>query len=97
MDEFHPEVDRGVPVKETSVLRTAIQDRRFSPAMKAALLALLEGQSYRQAAEAHGARWRDVHRAAGTVPGLREAHLRAWCGSWGPSFPTVWRRHLPAS
>ena len=75
-------------------LRAAIERRHFSKTTKAALLAVLEGQSYRQAAGAHGARWRDLHRAARTVPGLCEAHLRAWCGSWGSGFPAVWRQHL---
>ena len=79
---------------DTIAIRAAIQQRRFSAPMKAALLAVLDGESYRNAAEIHGARWRDLHRAASTVPGLREAHLRAWRASWGDSFPEVWRRHI---
>jgi hypothetical protein len=79
---------------DTNAIRAAIQRRRFSAPMKAALLAVLDGESYRNAAEIHGARWRDLHRAAATVPGLREAHLRAWRASWGDSFPEVWQRHI---
>ena len=75
-------------------IRAVIARRRFYDATKAALIAVLEGQSYRQAAEAHGVRWRDLHRAARTVPGLREAHLRAWQRSWGQTVPSVWRQHL---
>ena len=33
-------------------------------------------------------------RAAKTVPGLEEAHLRAWRASWGEQFPTMWQQHI---
>ena len=75
-------------------LETAIEARRFAPAMKAALRRLLAGESYRQAAEAEGVGYRELHRNGGTVEGLREGHLRAWRERWGGAFPTMWRHHL---
>ena len=75
-------------------LHQAVDHRRFGPRMKVALKALLEGDSYRHAARVAGVGFRELHRNALSVPGLREAHLRAWHGSWGPDFPPEWRQHL---
>ena len=72
----------------------AINGRRFAEPMKAALLAVLHGDSYRIAADKCGLDHRDVHRAAKKVPGLREAHLRAWGESWGAALPEMWEHHL---
>ena len=47
-----------------------------------------------EAAKAEGVDYRELHRNAGTVPGLREAHLRAWRASWGEAFPELWEHHL---
>lgn len=71
-----------------------LERRRFAPPMKRALLAVLAGRSYRHAADAEGLDHRDVYKAAGTVEGLRQLHLRAWRDSWGEGFPSVWRHHL---
>ncbi len=46
------------------------------------------------AADKFGLDHRDLHRAAKKVPGLREAHLRAWGESWGAAFPEMWEHHL---
>ncbi len=75
-------------------LAQAVLQRRFAEPMKAALLEVLEGHSYRIAADKCGLDHRDVHRAAKKVPGLREAHLRAWGESWGSAFPEMWEHHL---
>jgi hypothetical protein len=77
-------------------IRGAIEARRFSPAMKRALGRVLEGESYRVAATAEGVGWRELHRNAATVAGLKAAHLEAWRESWGRAFPAVWRHHVPA-
>jgi hypothetical protein len=76
------------------VIRAAIDRRRFGDPMKAGLRLLLEGHSYRHAAELAGVDYRELHRNAKTVKELREAHLRAWRDSWGRAFPSMWRRHL---
>ncbi len=68
--------------------------------MKSALRRVLAGESYRLAAEAEaeaeaeGVGWRDVHRNAGTISGLREAHIETWHADWGEKFPPLWRHHL---
>lgn len=62
--------------------------------MKRALVRLLEGASYRQAAAGEGVGFRELHRNAATVNGLRAAHLRAWRDRWGGAFPSVWRHHV---
>lgn len=72
----------------------AITSRRFSPAMKRALHRLLAGESYRKSAEAEGVGFRDLHRNASSVDGLRDAHRRAWRDGWGNAFPAVWRHHV---
>ena len=79
-----------------AALHAAIDKRRFGPSMKLALHDLLgsNGFSYRNAAEANGVDWRELHRNAKTVPGLREAHLRTWRDWWGDAFPTMWKHHL---
>ena len=75
-------------------IRDAIDRRGFSPRMKRALKRLLEGDSYRHAAEAQRVDWRDLHANAKRVQGLVEAHLVAWRRSWGEAFPLMWNRHL---
>lgn len=72
----------------------SIEARRFSPAMKRALARVLAGESYRKAAEAERVGWRELHRNAGTVEGLRDAHRRAWRDGWGRAFPAVWQHHV---
>ncbi len=74
--------------------REAIKARRFSPKMKAALSAVAAGDTYRRAAERAGVDYRDLHKNAKTVPGLRELHLEEWERSLGPAFPKMWRHHL---
>ena len=46
------------------------------------------------AADKFGLDDRDVHRAAKRVPGLLEAHLRAWGEWWGAALPKMWEHHL---
>ena len=82
-----------------AAIHAAIDGRRFGPNMKQALHDLLgdgseAGLSYRQVSEANGVDWRELHRNAKTVPGLRETHLRTWRDWWGKSFPTMWKHHL---
>jgi hypothetical protein len=67
--------------------------------MKRALRLALEGESYRRAAELAGLRsHQDVARAAKTIPGLEEAHLRAWKAAWekqfGEPLPALWQQHV---
>ncbi len=83
-------------ISTTDKLRQAIDQRRFSEPMKSALKALLDGDSYRTAAEKAGVEYRQVHRNAGTVAGLREAHLLAWRDDWEKygGLPEMWRQHL---
>ncbi len=64
--------------------------------MKRALGRVLEGESYRAAAAAEGVGWRELHRNAATVPGLRGQHLETWRDRWGRAFPAVWRQHIRA-
>ena len=75
-------------------VRELIDRRRFGEPMKRALRRVLNGESYRTAARAEGIDHADVYKAAKTIPGFREAHLKAWRESWGPAFPRVWRQHL---
>ena len=79
---------------ERDRIRAAIEARRFSAAMKAALGRVLNGEPYRKAAAGEGVGWRELHRNAGTVSGLREAHKRAWLADWGAAFPATWRHHV---
>ena len=62
--------------------------------MKQALRRLLAGESYREAAAAERVDHAYLWRAAGSIGGMREAHLRAWHTSWGDRFPLVWEQHL---
>ena len=76
-------------------IQDAIDHRGFSPRMKRALKRLLEGQSYRWAAQSERVGlWRDLHANAKRVRGLVEAHLVAWRQRWGEAFPSMWNRHL---
>jgi len=77
-----------------SSIREEIERRRFGPAMKRALARLLDGDTYRAAAEAEGVDWRSLHWNAGHVDGLREARLIAWRDACGDSFPPLWQHHL---
>jgi hypothetical protein len=80
--------------RDRDAIRAAIEARRFSAGMKAALQRVLKGESYRMAAEGEGVGWRELHRNAGTVSGLRDAHKRAWLEHWGAAFPATWRHHV---
>jgi hypothetical protein len=80
--------------QDQEAIRAAIEARRFSAAMKRALGRLLDGESYRQAAADEGVGYRELHRNAATVEGLRSAHLQAWRGGWGEAFPAVWQQHV---
>lgn len=75
-------------------IAAAIEARRFSDPMKRALRRVLEGESYRPAATAEGVGYRELHRNAATVEGLRDAHLKAWRDGWGRAFPAQWRHHV---
>ena len=81
-----------------AAIHAAIDGRRFGPSMKQALHDLLgsDGFTYRQVGEINGVDWRGLHRNAKSVPGLPEAHLRAWRDWWGKSFPTLWKHHFEA-
>ena len=59
-----------------------------------ALQRLLKGETYRKAAEGEGVGYRELHRNASTVTGLRDAHLIAWRDDWGADFPPTWRHHV---
>jgi hypothetical protein len=74
--------------------RERIDRRRFGEPMKRALRRVLNGESYRQAARTENIDHADVFRAAKSIPGLRDAHLRAWRDRWGAAFPSTWRQHL---
>jgi hypothetical protein len=72
-----------------------IERRWFGPRMKHALRLVLQGESYRRAAELAGLKsHQDVARVAASIPGFQELHLRAWRASWGKEFPNVWRQHV---
>ncbi len=75
-------------------ITAAIEARRFSQRMKRALCRVLNGESYRIAATCERVGFRELHRNAATIPGLREAHLIAWRDDWGADFPPTWRQHL---
>lgn len=79
---------------ETEVITSAIEARRFSKPMKAALQRVLKGETYRDAAKGEGVGYRELHRNASTVTGLRDAHKQAWRDGWGGAFPAVWRHHV---
>ena len=72
----------------------AIEARQFSERMKRGLNRVLDGESYRLAAEGEGVGWRELHRNASTIKGLRDAHRRAWRDDWGRAFPAVWQHHV---
>ena len=80
--------------EETSHIREIIDRRRFSEPMKRALRRVLNGESYRTAARAENIDHADVWKAAKSIDGLREAHLRAWHDGYGEAFPSVWRQHV---
>ncbi len=84
----------NVIFKIAEEIRDAIDQRRFSNPMKRALRRLLDGDSYRHAAQAEGVGYRELHRDAASVAGLREAHLAARRAGWGAAFPAVWRHHF---
>jgi hypothetical protein len=90
----HPRHSEEIMAEGALNARERIDRRRFGEPMKRALRRVLNGESYRQAAEAEGIDHADVYKAAKSIPGLREAHLKAWRESWGPAFPKVWRQHL---
>jgi len=75
-------------------IREQIDRRRFGRRMKQALRRALNGESYRAAAAAEGIDHADLWKAARSIPGLRDAHLRAWRASWGDEFPPEWQQHL---
>ncbi len=77
-------------------IREQIDRRRFQRPMKQALRRVLVGESYREAAAAEHVDHSYLWRAAGSIEGFREAHLRAWRESWGDEFPPEWRQHLAA-
>lgn len=79
---------------DPAAIREEIEGRRFGQRMKRAFGRVLDGESYRAAAAAEGVGFRDLHRNAATVTGLRAAHLEAWRASWGSAFPTVWQQHV---
>lgn len=93
-ERYCPDMGETEANLSREAIRAAIEARRFSPAMKRALGRVLEGESYRAAAAGEGVGWRELHRNAATVPGLKAAHLEAWRESWGRAFPAVWRRHV---
>ena len=41
-----------------------------------------------------GVGYRELHRNAATVAGLKAAHLQAWREGWGKAFPAVWQQHV---
>jgi hypothetical protein len=86
--------ETAVTEESSESIRTHIQSRRFSARMKRSLLCVLSGASYRDAARSEGIDPATLHRAAGTVPGLRRAHLIAWRERWGDSFPPSWEHHV---
>ena len=81
-------------IQQMGNIREQIDSRRFQRPMKQALRRLLNGQSYREAATAEGVDHSYLWRAAGSIPGLRDAHLRAWSAKWGNELPVEWRHHL---
>jgi len=62
--------------------------------MKRALQRVLNGESYRAAAEAEGIDHADLWKAATSITGLCDEHLRTWRESWGDEFPPEWQHHL---
>ncbi len=75
-------------------IREEINRRRFGIPMKQALRRVLNGESYRQAAAAEEIDHADLWKAATSIEGLCEEHLRAWRESWGDEFPPEWQHHL---
>ncbi len=75
-------------------LRDEIDSRGFGPNMKTALKLLLDGESYRSAAEQTGVGYREVYRNAASVGELRDAHKLMWLELWGDDFPPLWQHHL---
>lgn len=91
-----PRKVRPLSASKVEALRLAINARRFSLRMKAALGWVLEGRTYREAAELAGmGSHRELAKAAAKVPGLREAHTRELLASRGHEpLARLWRRHL---
>jgi hypothetical protein len=81
-------------IEQRGNIREHIDYRRFGRKMKQALRRVLVGESYRAAAAAEGIDHADLWRAAGSIPGMCEEHLRAWRASWGDEFPPVWEHFL---
>jgi hypothetical protein len=75
-------------------IREQIDRRRFGRRMKQALRRVLIGESYRAAAAAERIDHADLWKAATSITGLCEEHLRAWRNSWGDEFPPEWQHHL---
>ena len=75
-------------------LRVTIDRRGFSPRMKEALKLVLNGESYRSAAERTGVGYREVYRNAASIGELRDAHKLMWLELWGDDFPPLWQHHL---
>lgn len=81
---------------ETEDIRASLERRRFRPHTMRALLRVLEGEPYRVAARAERIDPATLHRAAGTVPGLRRAHLEALRERFGGELPPVYAHHARA-
>ena len=75
-------------------LRDEIDSRGFSQNMGTALKLVLDGESYRAAAEQTGVGYREVYRNAASVGELRDAHKLMWLELWGDDFPPLWQHHL---
>ena len=74
-------------VRQNGNIREQIDRRRFGRRMKQALRRVLIGESYRAAAAAEGIDHADLWKAATSITGLCEEHLRAWRNRWGDEFP----------
>lgn len=59
-----------------------LSGRRFSEPMKRAIQRLLEGETYRAAAQAEGVDYRNLATNAATVEGLKARHLQAVTQRW---------------
>jgi hypothetical protein len=80
--------------EQTGNIREQIKRRGFGEPMKRALRRVLIGESYRAAAGDEGVDHADLWKAANSIAGLSEEHLRAWRASWGDEFPPEWEHHL---
>ena len=63
-------------------MHQTIEGRRFSPPMKRAMHRLLEGETYREAAQAESVDYRNLATNAATVEGLKARHLQAVRDRW---------------